>query len=89
MKLYHPDNRHRSETHKRIYAMTELAYTLNDVGAAALFVVGSILFFSPSTTYAGTWLVLVGSIMFGVRPLIKLSREIRYLRLGDYDDAAK
>jgi len=88
MKLYHPDNRHRSETHKRIYAMHELAYT-NDVGAAALFVVGSILFFNPSTTYAGTWLFLVGSIMFGVLPLIKLSREIRYLSLGDYDDAAK
>jgi hypothetical protein len=86
MKLFHPDNRTRSEEHKRIYAIHELAYTINDVGAAALFVVGSILFFNEATTYAGTWLFLVGSVMFGLRPMIKLVREIRYLRMGAYDD---
>lgn len=86
MKLFHPENRTRSEEHKRIYALHELAYTINDVGAAALFVVGSILFFNEATTYAGTWLFLIGSVMFGLRPMIKLVREIRYLRMGDYDD---
>ena len=89
MKIFHPDNRMRSETHKRIYAMYELVYTLNDLGAAALFVIGSILFFNDATVYAGTWLFLIGSIMFALRPMIKLSREIKYLRLGDYDDVAK
>lgn len=86
MKLFHPDNRTRSEEHKRIYAIHELAYTINDVGAAALFVVGSILFFNEATTYAGTWLFLIGSVMFGLRPMIKLVREVRYLRMGDYGD---
>ena len=86
MKLFHPDNRNRSEAHKRIYAIHELAYTINDVGAAALFVIGSILFFKETTAYAGTWLFLLGSVMFGLRPMIKLVREIRYLRMGDYDD---
>ena len=52
MKLFHPDNRNRSEAHKRIYAIHELAYTINDVGAAALFVIGSILFFKEATAYA-------------------------------------
>lgn len=89
MKLFHPDNRTRSEAHKRAYALYELAYTINDFGAAALFVVGSILFFSEKTTYLGTWLFLIGSIMFGLRPMIKLMREIKLIRMGDYDDVAK
>jgi len=62
---------------------------VNDVGAAALFVFGSILFFQESTTYAGTWFFLVGSIMFGLRPMIKLLREIKLIRMGRYDDAGK
>lgn len=81
--MFHPDNRNRSRDHKRIYALHELAYTINDVGAAALFVVGSILFFSEATTYAGTWLFLIGSVMFGLRPAIKMSRELRYLSMGE------
>lgn len=89
MPLFDPENRTRSAAHKRLYAMYEIAYTINDVGAAALFVVGSILFFSESTTYAGTWLFLIGSIMFGLRPLIKLMREVRLMRLRDYDDITK
>lgn len=89
MKLFNPDNRTRSAEHKRIYAIYELAYTINDVCAAALFVVGSILFFSENTTYAGTWLFLIGSVMFGLRPMIKLMRELKYMRMDDYDDVTK
>ena len=89
MKLFNPDNRNLSDRHKRIYAYCELAYTLVDFSAAALFVIGSILFFSDSTTYVGTWLFLVGSVLFGLRPTIKLVREISYLRLGDYRDILK
>ncbi len=85
MKLFNPDNKNYSEAHKRTYAMYELAYTINDVCAAALFVVGSILFFKESTTYAGTWLFLIGSIMFGLRPMIKLMREIKLVRMGKLD----
>lgn len=89
MRLFDPDSPRRSPEHKRIYALYELAYTINDVGAAALFVIGSVLFFSAETTAAGTWLFLIGSLMFGLRPVIKLMRELKYLRMGDYDDIAK
>lgn len=37
MRLFNPDNRTRSAEHKRVYALYELAYTLNDFGAALLF----------------------------------------------------
>ena len=85
MKLFDPDNSTASERHKRIYALSEIAYTLVDFSAAALFVVGSVLFFSASTTDAATWLFLIGSVLFGLRPSIKLIREIAYLRSGDLD----
>ncbi|KZL00769.1 hypothetical protein PsAD5_00951 [Pseudovibrio sp. Ad5] len=85
MALFHPDNCTMSERHKQIYAYCELAYTAVDFSAAALFVVGSILFFKEATTYLGTWLFLVGSILFGLRPTIKLFREIAYIRLGKYE----
>ncbi|MDO4906626.1 YrhK family protein [Neisseria sp.] len=81
MPIFHPDNRSRSPLHKKIYAYSELAYTIVDFSAALLFVIGSILFFSARTTYAGTWLFLIGSVLFGLRPTIKLCREFAYLRL--------
>lgn len=86
MTLFNPDNHTRSDRHKKIYAYAELAYTLVDVSAAALFVIGSILFFNEATTYAGTWLFLVGSVLFGLRPTIKLCREYAYMKVEDYDD---
>lgn len=85
MRLFNPDNHTRSAEHKRIYAYCELAYTIVDVSAALLFVIGSILFFSDSTTYVGTWLFLVGSVLFGLRPTIKLYREFAYLRVENFE----
>lgn len=87
--LFSPDNHTKSEAHKRIYAYTELAYTTVDFLAAATFVVGSFLFFSASTTYAGTWLFVIGSVLFGLRPSIKLAREWAYIRAGRYDEVIK
>ncbi|MFV1535012.1 MULTISPECIES: YrhK family protein [unclassified Phaeobacter] len=89
MALFHPDNRNRSDRHKKIYAYCEIVYTMVDVSAAVLFVIGSILFFNDATVTPGTWLFLVGSILFGLRPTIKLYREYAYLRLGDYDDITR
>lgn len=89
MKLFHPDNRHRSQAHSRLYAYCELAYTVVDVSAAVLFVIGSALFFSEATTEVATWLFLIGSILFGLRPSIRLYRELRYLKMGDFDDITK
>jgi len=88
MTLFDPGNHQRSARHRRIYAYTELTYTAVDFVAALLFLVGSILFFNSSTTYAGTWLFVVGSVLFGMRPTIKLMREIAYLRIGDLEDVA-
>lgn len=87
--LFNPENRLRSGQHKRIYAWCELAYTATDFAAAALFVIGSVLFFKESTTYFATWLFVIGSVLFGARPSIKLVRELAYLRMGDYEDIAK
>lgn len=89
MKVFNPENHTKSDAHKRLYALCEVAYTVVDFSAALLFVIGSILFFSESTTYVATWLFVVGSVLFGLRPTIKLYREIGYLRLGDYDHIAK
>ena len=89
MRIFNPENHLRSAKHKRIYALAELAYTVVDISAATLFVVGSILFFSEDTTYLGTWLFLIGSILFGLRPTIKLVREVAYIRVGDYDDVTR
>jgi hypothetical protein len=60
----------------------EVASIVNDIMVAAWFVVGSILFFSESTTTAGTWLFLVGSIQLMIRPLIRLGRRVHLTRIG-------
>lgn len=88
MALFDPENHSRSAQHKKVYAFCELAYTIVDFSAAALFIVGSILFFNPSTANSGTWLFLIGSVFFGVRPSIKLVRELAYMRIDDYADIA-
>ena len=58
----------------------EVASILNDLLIAIWFIVGSVLFFSESTTTAGTWLFLVGSIQLAVRPAIRLSRRVHLTR---------
>lgn len=85
--MFDPRNSTRSARHRKIYAISALAYTVVDFLAAVLFVIGSILFFSSATTYAGTWLFLIGSILFGVRPTITLAREVAYRRLADHADS--
>ena len=86
MKFFDPDSHTRSATHRKIYAWMTLAYTAVDFIAAVLFIIGSALFFSPATTDTATWLFLVGSIFFGLRPTISIVREIAYLSVGDYKD---
>lgn len=88
MKLFHPENRALSDRHADVWAAYEVAHTLIDFTAAGLFVIGSALFFFPSTTYAATWLFLIGSIFFGLKPTVRLLREIRLLSLGRVQDVA-
>lgn len=59
---------------KRIYAAFELWYTIVDVGAAVSFLAGSILFLSEDTKTAGTYLFIGGSLLFLLKPAIRLMR---------------
>ena len=54
----------------------EILSILNDVLIAIWFIIGSILFFSESTTTLGTWMFLAGSVELLIRPLIRLTRNI-------------
>ena len=50
--------------------------------ALELVCVGSILFFSESTTTAGTWSFLLGSVQLMIRPLIRFDRRVHLQRSG-------
>ena len=63
----------------------EVISILNDILVALWFIVGSFLFFSEATTYAGTWCFVAGSIELLVRPLIRLSRRVHLTRLTGSD----
>ena len=86
MAIFDPANHTRSDTHRRIYVWHKIAYTTVDFLAAVLFIVGSILFFDERTTYAGTWLFLIGSIFFALRPTTTLVREVAYGWAGRNED---
>lgn len=59
-----------------------------DFAAALLFIVGSVLFFYEATQRVGTWMFLVGSVCFALKPTLRLVREIKLYRLGDTEDLA-
>ncbi|KAA2312944.1 hypothetical protein DL237_16110 [Pseudooceanicola sediminis] len=88
MTLFRHENRQRTEHSKRLYARFEIAYTLVDFGAAFCFVLGSIFFFSERLMTPGTWLFLIGSLLFAAKPTLRLVREIKLYRMGDQDDLA-
>ena len=89
MKMFNPTTPHRSPRHAKLFAIYEILFTAADFSAALLFVVGSILFFSEDTTYTGTWLFLIGSVFFALKPSIRLIREWHYLQIGDVDTLAE
>lgn len=86
MKLFDPSNHTCSKKNKEIYAFYALIYTIVDFSAAIFFVGGSILFFYESTIFIGTWMFLIGSIFFALRPTTKLLRELAYIRAGKYEE---
>lgn len=69
---------HEELSIRRRYETLSIA---NDVLIALWFLVGSILFLNPSTTTAGTWCFVVGSVEFLVRPAIRLARRIHIARI--------
>ena len=54
-----------------------------------LILIGSFLFFSAATQTAATWLFVVGSFCFAVKPTLRLAREIKLYRIGDNEDLAE
>ncbi|WP_018332681.1 YrhK family protein [Actinomycetospora chiangmaiensis] len=58
---------------------------VNDILVAIWFLVGSIMFFSESWTYTGTWFFVVGSVELLIRPVIRLARQIHLQRLPGHD----
>ncbi|MEM7057058.1 MAG: YrhK family protein [Pseudomonadota bacterium] len=89
MKIFNPGTHHQSLDHARTYALFELAYTAVDFLAAMLFLIGSILFFDEATTYLATWLFVIGSFCFALKPTLKLLRELKYWRMGKFDQLAE
>lgn len=89
MQLFHPGNRNRSPRTARLYAFYELIHTGVDFTAALLFVAGSVLFFDEASKTAGTWLFLIGSVFFALRPSVHLAREIHYWRIGEVERLAE
>ena len=53
---------------------------LNDFLVAAWFLVGSVLFLYPSLERIGTWLFVVGSGQFMVRPALRLAHRVHLRR---------
>lgn len=87
--IFTSDKRNKSEEHQRLYASFEIAYTAVDFTAAALFIVGSIMFFFEEMMIPGTWCFLVGSVCFALKPTLRLVRELRMAELDKLQLLAK
>ena len=88
-QIFEPGAKHRTRRSRRIYAAYEIVYTFVDFGAAICFVVGSVMFFSEAWMRPGTWLFLIGSILFAAKPSIRLIRELRLMSEGRAADLAE
>ena len=87
-RLFRHENRERDQDTRRVYAAFELAHTCVDFGAALCFVLGSVCFFYDSLMTPATWLFLIGSILFAVKPTLRLIRELKLISMGDAKDVA-
>ncbi|MCW4457010.1 YrhK family protein [Microbacterium sp. MPKO10] len=61
---------------------------LNDILIGLWFIVGSFLFFSEATSYAATWLFVIGSVEMLIRPLIRFARHVHLRRFHPGDAEA-
>ena len=84
-RMLDPVLRDLSPRHLEVYWRYQVVRTAVDFGAAVCFVVGSIFFFSESTTLLATWLFLLGSILFAVKPSIDLVRSVHLGKLPESD----
>ena len=63
----------------------ETLSTANDFLIGVMFVVGSVLFLSESTSTVGTWFFIVGSVQLLIRPSIRLARRVQLQRFDSQD----
>lgn len=89
MALFAPQNRTTSDRNRRLYAAFELAHTAVDAAAALFFLIGSVMFFFDALKTPATWCFVVGSVLFAVKPVLRVTREIRLAAEGDVGDLAK
>ncbi len=68
--------------YRRTHAIYQWLHLLVDFTAATLFVIGSILFLNPGLERAGSWLFLIGSIFFAMKPTVRLLRFLHLRRLA-------
>lgn len=76
MQLFDNALRTRTPRHAEITRRYEIGRTLVEFMAAVAFIIGSIFFFYPGLVYAGTWLFVIGSVLFAVRPTVRLALEL-------------
>lgn len=81
MKLFDHRLRALSDHHAEIVQQYEFVRTLIEFLAAVCFIIGSVFFFYPAWVYAGTWLFVIGSVFFAVRPTVRLLLELHLVRL--------
>ncbi|MEQ8895880.1 MAG: YrhK family protein [Roseovarius sp.] len=89
MRLFRHENRQRSERSRRLYAAYEIAHTIVDFSAAVSFLIGSVLFFWKESETAAIWFFVVGSVLFCVKPTLRLAREVHLLWLGRVEQLAR
>lgn len=76
-----------TEKHGEVYGNYQKLYDGVDAAAAVAFVVGSALFFSEATQTAATWLFLIGSVFFAIRPCVHLARDFHMAKLPQSGEA--
>jgi hypothetical protein len=86
MKPFDARLRRASPSHDDLVRRYELFRTVVEFLAALTFIIGSVLFFYDRLQIAGTWLFLLGSILFAVRPTIRLMLELHLARLPVPDE---
>ncbi|MEE2860993.1 MAG: YrhK family protein [Paracoccus sp. (in: a-proteobacteria)] len=87
--IFRHHRRDANEATRRLYARVELVHTCVDFGAAVSFLIGSILFFFESLQTPATWLFTIGSVMFLMKPSLKLWREVQLYRMGKTETLAE
>lgn len=80
--MFSPDSGLLSSRHKKIHKIYTILGIINDFAAGLAFVVGSYFDFYPKFSTDGSWLFLIGSILFCMRPSIVILREIHLACIG-------